>query len=254
VETIRTLIVDDEALSRERLRSLLAPIDDVEIVGECASAEEALNHIEDLHPDLMFLDVQMPGLDGFEVVAQMDVDNGPVVVFATAYDDYALRAFEANAIDYLLKPIGAERLISAVSKVRHRLKSQPDARDDHHLQTLLARLQPGGSYRQRFAVKTGNRYSVLRAADLMWVAGADNYVELHTAKAMHLHRSTLADMERLLDPRHFLRIHRSLIINVDYVSSIEPWGFGEHCFVMASGTSLTSSRRYRKMIREVFGC
>jgi two-component system, LytTR family, response regulator len=253
VTAIRTLIIDDEALSRERLRSLLGPIDDIQVVGECEGADDALHQIRELRPDLIFLDVQMPGSDGFDVIAEMDIENAPVVVFATAHDEYALRAFEANAIDYLLKPIGGERLLATVNKVRERLRTAP-ASDDQGLNALLNLLPRTGTYRERFAVKTGNRFSVLRASELLWVAGADNYVELHSTKGMFLHRSTLADMQTILDPRHFLRIHRSLILNVDQVASIEPWGLGEHCFVMSNGASLTSSRRYRNAVREVFGC
>jgi two-component system LytT family response regulator len=252
---IRTLLVDDEALSRERLATLLAGEPDVELVGECAGGRDAVARIRELRPDLVFLDVQMPEVDGFQVVAQLGPHDAPAVVFATAYDEFALRAFDAAAADYLLKPIGPERLAVTLGRVRARLfPARGAAPRDAGVASLLEGMATAGEPRERFAVRTGSRYLIVRAADVAWVEAADNYVRLHTASGAHLFRATMAEMERMLDPRRFLRVHRSAIIAVDQVRAIDPWGLGEHQFVLADGTRLTSSRGYRKAIRAVFGC
>jgi two-component system LytT family response regulator len=252
---IRTLVVDDEALSRERLTTLLAQEPDVEVVGECAGGRDAVERIRELRPDLVFLDVQMPEVDGFQVVAQLDPENAPAVVFATAYDEFALRAFDAAAADYLLKPVGPERLAVALDRVRARLPAgRTHTPLDPRVSSLLEGMATAGEHRERFAVRTGGRFVIVRADEIAWVEAADNYVRLHTATETHLFRATMAEMERMLDPRRFLRIHRSAIIAVDQVRAIEPWGLGEHQFVLADGTRLTSSRGYRKAIRSVFGC
>lgn len=252
---IRTLVVDDEALSRERLATLLAHEPDVELVGQCAGGGEAIDRIRDLRPDLVFLDVQMPGVDGFDVVAHLDPGNAPAVVFATAYDEFALRAFDAAAADYLLKPIGPERLSVTLERVRARLHAaRAPAPLDPRVSSLLEEMASAGEHRERFAVRTGGRYVIVRAADIAWIEAADNYVRLHTATDTHLFRATMAEMERMLDPRRFLRIHRSAIIAVEQVRAIDPWGLGEHQFVLHDGSRLTSSRGYRKAIRSVFGC
>ncbi|HEV3051995.1 MAG TPA: LytTR family DNA-binding domain-containing protein [Longimicrobium sp.] len=252
---IRTLVVDDEALSRERLATLLAREPDVQLLGECAGGRDAVTRIRELRPDLVFLDVQMPEVDGFQVVAQLDPENAPAVVFATAYDEFALRAFDAAAADYLLKPIGPERLAVTLDRVRARLPAGHAAAPlDPRVTSLLEGLANAGEHRERFAVRTGGRFVIVRADEIVLVEAADNYVRLHTARETHLFRATMAEMERMLDPRRFLRIHRSAIIAVEQVRTIEPWGLGEHQFVLADGTRLTSSRAYRKAIRTVFGC
>ena len=249
--TLRTLIVDDEALARERLATLLRPHADVRVVGECASGDEAVDAIVADPPDLVFLDVQMPGRGGFDVVAGVGPERMPATVFATAYDEFALRAFDANAVDYLLKPIGAERLGETLRRVRGRLSGPGPAPG---LAAVLERLDAAAGYRDRFAVRAGERFHLVRAADVVWVEAADNYVRLHAPGGPHLLRETLRDVERMLDPRRFLRIHRSIVVNVDRVQSLSPWGMGEYLFEMADGSKLSSSRRYRGAIRDALGC
>lgn len=252
---LRVLIVDDEALSRERLRGLLSDMADVELVGECATGAAALTAIRNLEPDLVFLDVQMPGMDGFDLVGQLDPQDCPAIVFATAFDEYAVRAFEANAIDYLMKPISSTRLDGALRRVKERLVKQTGGREiDQRLNSLLEGLSGQGVYRSRFAVKIGNRHKIIRSEAVSWFEGADNYVRVHTGKESHLLRTTLAQVESWVDPTHFIRIHRSIIMNINHVISIEPWGPGEHMFVLEDGSKLISSRKYRTAIREIFGC
>jgi two-component system LytT family response regulator len=254
METIRTLIVDDEALSRQRLRTLLADEPIVEVVGECADSVAALTAIRELRPALLFLDIQMPGMDGFQVVAQIDPEEGPAVVFATGYDEFAIQAFEANAIDYLLKPVGAARLRATIERVVSRLRAETSLADAQVRHARGAQLHvPGAAYRDRFSVRTGTRHVVLKAVDISWMEAADNYVRLHAAGNTHVLRARMSNLEETLDPRHFRRIHRSAIINVDHVCEIEAWGMGEYLFVLKDGSKVTSSRRYRQTVREVFG-
>ena len=250
---LRALIVDDEALARERLATLLAAHPDVRVVGECAGADEAVDAIAAEAPDLVFLDVQMPGGGGFGVVAEVGPERMPAVVFATAYDEFALRAFDANAVDYLLKPIGEERLGEALRRVRGRL-SAPGPRLGPGVLAALEKLGAPAAYRDRFAVRAGERFHIVRAADVTWIEAADNYVRLHGPGGAHLLRATLREVEAMLDPRRFLRIHRSIIVNVDRVQSLSPWGLGEYLFELSDGKKLSSSRRYRAAVRDAFGC
>lgn len=250
---IRTLIVDDEALARERLRLLLAEEDEVVIVGESASGAGAVGDIQRLLPDLVFLDIQMPGVDGFDVVAQIGPDDCPAIVFATAHDDFALRAFETNAVDYLLKPIAADRLRATLHRAKARATRPRGERFEAPVPALID--VPGhGGWRDRLSVRVGNRYEIVRAEDLLWVEAADNYVRLHTRKGSYLYRATMSEVTAMLNPSRFLRIHRSSILNADAVKYIEPWGLGERQFVLEDGTQLVSSRPYRQAIRTMFAC
>lgn len=250
---IRTLIVDDEPLARERLRALLAGEADVEVVGECASGEEAVAAIRRAAPDLVFLDVQMPGADGFEVLRGLDPERIPFVVFATAFDEFALRAFEVNALDYLLKPFEEGRFRAALDRARSRMARDAPPFDPRFL-SWLEEARRGPEYPERLTVRTGTRYRVVRVEEIDWVEAEDNYVRLHVGKGSHLMRETMAGLERLLDPRRFVRVHRSTIVNADRVRSIESWGLGEFLLVLCDGQRLTSSRGYRERVREAFGC
>lgn len=251
--TIRTLVVDDEPLARERLRSLLEAEPDVEVLGECADGAEAVRAIRRAAPDLVFLDVQMPAMGGFDVVRELGGERMPLVVFATAYDEFALRAFEVNALDYLLKPIDEDGFSRSLERARARIAAGAP-RPDPRLLALLASLPAEGAYAERLTVRTGRRYVVVRTAEVDWVAAEDNYVRLHVGRESHLLRETMAGMERILDPRRFVRIHRSTIVNVDRVRSIETWGVGEFVVMLQDGTKLQSSRGYREHLREAFGC
>jgi len=250
---IRTLIVDDEALARERLRAVLATEHDVKLVGECADGEEAVAEIRSAAPDLVFLDVQMPGAGGFDVIREVGPERMPHVVFATAYDAFALRAFDVNAVDYLLKPFDEDRIRRAVSRARERIASGAPRLDPGAL-AMLEELRRAEAYPERLTVRTGTRYAVVRVAQVDWIGAEDNYVRLHVGRDSHLLRETMAGMERRLDPRGFVRIHRSTIVNVDRVRSIESWGLGEFLLVLQDGTRLQSSRGYRERVSEAFGC
>jgi two-component system LytT family response regulator len=250
---VRTLIVDDEALARLRVRTLLAAHGDVQVVGEAEDGAAAIELIAAVRPDLVMLDVQMPGVDGFGVVSALGVEEMPAVVFVTAFDEFAVHAFEANAVDYLMKPVGAERLAVALDRVRARLARAPDADPDPALLNLLRDVRPGRAWRDRFAVRTGEVFAVVRADEVAWMEAADNYVRLHTRRGPFLVRARMADMEEEVDPRLFLRVHRSTILAVDRVQRIEPWGAGEYLFVLDDGTRLTSTRPYRDRIRAAFG-
>lgn len=253
MQKIRALIVDDEPLARERLRALLAAERDVRVEGECADGDEAVAAIRATAPDLIFLDVQMPGTGGFEVIREVGPERMPYVVFATAYDAFALRAFEVGALDYLLKPFDEERVRTAMERARERIASGGPRLDDNVL-ALLRGLHSPAAFAERLTVRTGTRYVVVAVADVDWIQAEDNYVRLHVGTASHLMRETLAAMERTLDPRRFVRVHRSTIVNVERVRSIESWGLGEFLLVLKDGTKLQSSRGYRERVREAFGC
>jgi two-component system LytT family response regulator len=240
--TIRAVVVDDEALARDRLRRLLAAHADVAIVAECGDGRAAIAAVRDHRPDLLLLDVQMPEVDGFAVLAAIGADAVPALVFVTAYDRHAVRAFEAEAIDYLVKPFDAARLARALDRVRRR-----DGELRARLDALLAR-PPA-----RLPVRVGERIELLDVDEVDYVVAEGNYVAVHARGRAHLVRDTLSAMARRLDPRRFVRIHRSRIVRVDRVRAIEPLFHGEYCLTLADGTRLTSARSYREPLRAALG-
>lgn len=253
---IRVLVADDEELARERIGALVAAEPGFRVVGECADGEAAVEAILRLGPDLVLLDVQMPGLDGLGVVREVGPARMPAVVFVTAYDQFALQAFDACAVDYVLKPIGPERFRTALGRARERVEARAPAAGalPPEFVRWLEEAQPGARYRERLTVRSGNRFRVVRVEEVRWMEAADNYVRLHAGKEQHLLRATMAEVEGMLDPRRFVRVHRSAIVNVDRVTTIEPWGQGEFLLVLDDATRITSSRGYRERIRTVFGC
>lgn len=246
---IRALIVDDEPLPRERIRTLLAEHRDVEVIGECGDGREAVKKILADRPDLVFLDIQMPELDGFEVVEAISREYLPAVIFVTAFDEHAIRAFEVNAIDYLLKPIHAARFEKAVLRALDRLTRTGARAPEPNLLELVERLRAGRQYTARFVVRSGPRLSFVRASDVDWMDAADNYVRLHVAGREHFVRDTLKSVETQLDPATFVRVHRSIIINLDRVESVEPYAHGEYVVTMKDGARLTTSRSYSDRLR-----
>jgi two-component system LytT family response regulator len=244
--TLRVLIVDDEEVARQRVRRLLAREQDVEIVGEASDGIQAVESIRALSPDLVFLDVQMPEVDGFEVLERLRPDPVPEVVFVTAYDDYAVRAFEVHAVDYLRKPFDATRFREAFARARRRLASAEAEARARKLDALLAQIQaqPPRS-RERLMVRADGRLYFVRVDDIDWVEAAGNYVKLHVGRETHLMRETMAGIEALLDPSRFLRIHRSAIVNLDRVREMQPWFSGEYTVILRDGTQLRLSRVYR---------
>lgn len=236
---MRTLIVDDERLARARLSRLLRRRDDVEIVGAAADGDEAVLMIANLEPDLVFLDVQMPGLSGFDVIAAVG-ERMPLLIFTTAYDQYALRAFEVHALDYLLKPFDEARLLAAVERAgAMRRGVGPRA------QRFLQQMKP----MERFVVRTPGRIVFLSLGDVDAIEAAGNYVYVHAGRERHLVRGTLKSMEGRLDPRRFARIHRGAIVNVERVAAIEPRAHGDATVVLAGGAQLVASRNFAAALR-----
>jgi two-component system LytT family response regulator len=248
---IRTLIVDDEPLAREGIRLHLDAQPDVEIVGEARDGEEAVEMITALRPDLVFLDVQMPGVDGFGVVEAVGVDAMPSVIFITAYDQFALRAFDAHAVDYLLKPFDAERLHTAVDSARNAIRGKRRNEVEERLVALLGELRGKGQFLERIVVRSGGRILILRIEDVEWLEAASNYVRIHAGGREYLLRETMTNLETKLDPAHFVRIHRSTIVRLDRIKELEPLFQGDYVLILEDGTRLTSSRGYRDRLQEL---
>jgi len=252
-EPIRTLLVDDEALARRRLRTLLRDEPDVEIVGECGDGGAAVAAIESLTPDLVFLDVQMPEADGFEVLDAVGADRMPVVVFVTAYDRYALKAFEVHALDYLLKPFSRERFQGAVARAREevgRRREQGTVAAASGLSALLRELRAERPRIERLVVRDGGRVFFLRADEVDWIESEGNYLRLHVGDHEHLVRGTLKGSVERLDPERFARISRSTVVNLDRVKEIHPWAKGELVVVLSDGTQLPTSGEHGRRLRE----
>ena len=252
---IRTLIVDDEPLARETVRLRLAREPDVEIVGEAGDGPAAVDAILRLTPDLVVLDVQMPGLNGFDVLERVAGECLPAVVFVTAYDTFALRAFDVHAIDYLLKPFTAERLQRALDRVRRDLEhGSADAGRGRLAELLDARAQamapPGADaasrYVHRLTVREGERFVIVKAEEIDWIEAAANYLRIHARGRVYLLRSTMTSLGERLDPRQFTRIHRSTIVNIDRVREIRPEWHGDYDVVLQNGKVLRLSRSYRE--------
>jgi two-component system, LytTR family, response regulator len=245
MDRIRVLIVDDEPPARAKVRRFLSTDPELQLVGEAGSGTEAVEAVEKLNPDLVFLDVQMPGLDGFGVLAELARDRLPAVVFVTAFDEYALRAFEVNAVDYLLKPFDLERFQTALQRARLRLRQHGAEELDRRLRALLSEVRPRAAPLQRLLVPAGEKQIVLDVSRIDWLEAEQNYVRLHVGSSSYLIRATLAGLEERLDPARFIRIHRSRIVNVEQVREIHPWSHGDQLVVLQDGTELLMSRRYR---------
>jgi two-component system LytT family response regulator len=236
-EKMRTLIIDDEPLARSNLRLLLAPDAEIELVGECGSAPDAPEFIRRTRPDLLFLDVQMPELDGFDVLELLGAQLPAAVVFVTAYDQYALRAFEAGALDYLLKPFDNARFALALSRAKEKIalgKDQPRKND-------------------RIAIKSAGQIAFLSLSEIDWIEAADYYAALHIGPRTHLLRRSLSDLEQDLDPTRFCRIHRSAIVNLDRVCGLRLNEDGDYTVLLHTNATLRLSRRYRKQLQSRLG-
>jgi len=242
--TIRTVVVDDEPLARQGVRELLAREPDVTVVAECGGGEDAIAAVERERPDLLLLDIQMPGADGFEVLARLGSPR-PVVVFVTAHDAFALEAFEAHAIDYLLKPVEPHRFHQAIERARAQIAHDHGAQAAGRLEALLASLPRQRRYPARLTVRDGPRVTFVPVDDIDWIEAAGNYARLHVGDTRHLLRQTMTALEQLLDPDRFVRIHRSSIVNVDRIREIQPWFKGDYLVLLADGTKLSLTRKYR---------
>jgi len=245
---IRALVVDDEVLAREGVRLELAREADISIVAEAIDGPDAVEAINRHRPDIVFLDIQIPGFDGFEVLERISPGPMPIIVFVTAFDSYAVRAFDARALDYLLKPISSQRLHSAIERAREVLTSYAREHRAAAFGAHIVDQSAGPAYYQRFTIRERTRFLVVKASDVDWFESASNYVELHVSGRTHLLRVTLSDLEHRLDPLNFVRIHRSTIVNLDRVADIRPTSHGDFIVVLSNGTRLRLSRAYRDRV------
>lgn len=267
MEKLRTLIVDDEALARRGLCLRLRDIPDVEIVGECANGRQALKAIQELDPDLIFLDIQMPGINGFEVVQNLQQDHMPAVVFVTAYDRYAIKAFDVFALDYILKPADDAHLLRALDRARHHLRNKQALCDKHKLLAMIGELtgkapaelgdwlaganDTADPYPDKIAIKDGDVITLLPVTEIAWIDAAGDYMCVHAGDAVHIMRTTMKALETRLDPALFQRIHRSTIVNVKCVRSISPHMNGEYHLLLEGGMRLKMSRNYKDCLEKL---
>lgn len=249
---IRTLIVDDETLARERIKRLLRDEADIHVIGECDNGKDAVRSIRENKPDLVFLDIQMPEKNGFDVIRSLDAATMPIVIFVTAYDQYALEAFDVYALDYLLKPIDRERIHRAVMRARESFENRSRGVLDDRLASMIAGLKTGRKYLERLVVKSSGRIFFLKVNEIDWIEAAGNYVKLHTDGGVHMIRETMNGLESKLDPARFLRIHRSTVVNIDAIKELYPMFSGDYEVKMRDGTELTLSRNYRESFLEHF--
>jgi two-component system LytT family response regulator len=247
--TLRALIADDEPLARARLTRFLSAEGDVEVVAECADGAQAVEAIRKETPDVVFLDIEMPELDGFEVLATI-APPMPAVVFVTAYDQHAIRAFEAHALDYVLKPVERERLRRSVERAREHIDRDDLAR---RIVALQRELRPAPEYLDRIAVRSRGRVTLIGAADITWIEAAGNYASVHTAAGHHLLRETLNNLEARLDPQRFVRIHRSAIVATSAVREVRSTAGGDAVVILHGGSKLTLSRTYRDRAAALLG-
>ncbi|HEY6119076.1 MAG TPA: LytTR family DNA-binding domain-containing protein [Pyrinomonadaceae bacterium] len=255
-QKVRTLIVDDESLARRTLRGLLLADPEIEVIGECRSGSEAVAFIRKQTPDLLFLDIQMPGMSGFETLSQIGVENIPAIVFVTAYDKYALKAFEVHAIDYLLKPFTDERFAAALNQAKMQVQMKEVNRVSRGLVALLAqqaKSEPVLSKRRfltRFMIQSGGRAAFIKATDVDWIGADDYYIKLHVNGKTHLLRMSLNELEEKLDPEQFLRIHRSAIVNFERVKELQQSANNEWVVLLKDGTELKLSRSRRERLKQ----
>lgn len=250
---IRALIVDDEALARRGIRQYLDAENDVEVVGECGDGRAAIDAIATLQPDLVFLDISMPEADGFDVVAAVGADSMPATIFVTAYDQYAVRAFEIHALDYLLKPVEPERMKAAMARARVQLSAKPDDLAAR-VAAVLGELGSGPAPRhvRRLPIKKNGRVIVVDVDHVMRFEATGNYIEVHMGEKMHLLRETLTSLEARLDPTSFVRVSRSCIVNIRHIRELHPQFSGDFIVVLTDDSEIQGSRRYRDGIEALF--
>jgi two-component system LytT family response regulator len=254
-KVVRTIIADDERLARQKLLILLESEPLVKVVAECQDGRQAVSAIRSFQPDMLLLDIQMPDLDGFQVLSEIPPDEMPVVIFTSAYDQYAIRAFEANALDYLLKPFDQERLHHAVERARSELRKERDREITHRILNLLSQVRsvaPAAAEKDsRLVIKANGRVVFLDLDNIEWVEAAANYVRLNVGKESYLFRETISRISERLDANHFVRIHRSTIVNVRKIKELIPVNSGEYVVVLKSGRELSCSRGYRAALQGI---
>ena len=254
--------MDDEPLARDAIRVLLANDPDTLVIGECGNGKDAVKAIHDQAPDLIFLDVQMPDLDAFQVIEQVGPENMPVTVFVTAFEHHALQAFAANALDYILKPFDHERFYEALRRAKDNVLRQKFYDQSQHLFAALAESKTPAAevkesarpkHLERLVIKSGGRIFFLKVEEIDWIEAEGDYMNLHVGNASHLLRETMSDLAAKLDPEKFLRIHRSTIVNVERVKEIQPFFKGEHVVTLKDGKKLKMSRSYREKLEALLG-
>ena len=250
---IRTLIVDDESLARERIRDMLTSDPAIEIVAECPGGKEAIDSIRQYSPDLVFLDVEMPGIDGFAVLEALPAGQMPTVIFVTAYDQYAVRAFEVYALDYLLKPFDQERFDKALTRAKDQITTDRSNGLSERILSAIEEIKTRPVHLERLVIKLNGHVFFMKADEIDWLEAEGNYVRLHSGKESYLLRDTITALESQLDPKKFIRVHRSAIVNVDRITELQPWFHGEYRIVLRQGVQLTLSRTYREKLHELLG-
>lgn len=253
VSPVTALIIDDEQLARERIKMLLQDEDGIAVLGECINGLQAVETIERLKPDLVFLDIQMPGFSGFEVINAIGVEQMPTIVFVTAYDEFAVKAFDVHAVDYLLKPFDRPRFAAAVQKAVRDVAVRRQSGGVPAITDLMAALQQDRRFARRILVRLAGRVTILRTEQIDWIEAAGNYVQLHVGPEVHLLRETMKGMIDRLDPGIFVRIHRRSIVNVERIKHLHPHFHGDYAVMLQGGTQLILSRRYREAFESVFG-
>ena len=255
VKKLKVLIVDDEPLAREKIREMLRGDGEVEIAAECAGGQKAVASIQKFSPDLLFLDIQMPGMDGFDVLKAVPTQNMPYVIFVTAYDQYAVRAFEVYALDYLLKPFDRERFQKALERAKSMIRRDRSSSLSHGVLSLIEELKGGAKQQhlERLVIKNSGRVQLLKTQEIDWIEAEGNYVRVHAGKEAHLLRETISALETQLNPKKFMRVHRSTIVNLDRIKELQPWFHGEYRIILRDGTQLMLSRSYRDRLNEVLG-
>lgn len=249
-QNIKIIIVDDEPLARKAIKTSLSDFPNIQLCAECSNGLEAVDEILRWKPDLVFLDIQMPEMDGFDVIQTIGVDKMPYVIFVTAYDQYAIEAFEKHAFDYLLKPFTPVRFHEAVSRVLGFITQQNDRQSAQQLIPVLQEMKPNLRYVSRLAIRSTSRVYFLNVAEIDWIESAGNYVDIHAGKNTHLLRETMSNMETKLDPEKFMRIHRSIIVNIDRIQEIQPDGY-DFIVVLKEGKLLGMSRKYREKMNDI---
>jgi two-component system LytT family response regulator len=256
-QKIKTLIVDDESLARRTIRGLLLADPEIEVIGECGNGAETVTFAQKECPDLLFLDIQMPGMTGFEALMEIGVDNIPATVFVTAYDQYALKAFEVHAIDYLLKPFTDERFTAALKQAKMQVQLKEANRLSQNLVRLIAQqakpelFSPNRNrFLNRFMIQSGGRAAFIKATDVDWIAADDYYIKLHVSGRTHLLRMSMNEVEAQLDPDQFLRIHRSAIVNFERVKELQQNSSSEWVVLLKDGTELKLSRSRRERLKK----
>lgn len=252
MEKIKVVIVDDEPFARKKIQTLMENQQDFEIVGEFENGRDALQYLPVLQPDVLFLDIQMPEMDGFEVLKNLQVPNPPLTVFVTAFDQYAIAAFEHHALDYLLKPFDAERFEKTLARVRENLAQNDSKSMDDRLQNLLGEISAPKEYLHRLMLKAGSDIYFLKVNEIDWIEAAGNYLTLYTGRKTHLMRGTMTNIIQKLDPAVFIRIHRSQIVNIDRIKKLQSDLHGDYLILLESGQELTLTRTYRDNLLKHF--